>query len=387
MDILSELLLSLLRAASFRQLMLTLAALGLVSLIWLACSLPGRKRWKILTALMSATGLVSLTLPWLRHTFTTWPTALLFPLFYCTALTVLLILAQAFRTLLLVPALVAAPLWRAPLRLLLSRGASACVLLGGLALGSVAFHNAVKVPDVREVRIPVRNLAPELEGFHIVQLTDLHLGTVFTAPWVEDVVARVNALDADVIVVSGDLGESAPKLIARALAPLEKLRARDGVFFTLGNHEIYQGRQAWQDYYRSGGRRLLCGDHVELRRGRAALALGGADMRFHDSKALTHIFDGTSPGATRVLVNHVLDRTDEAERLGVALQLSGHTHGGLLPGFKQLVANSNHGFVSGLYRVGNMNLYVSNGTGLWSFVAIRLFTPSEISSLRLVRED
>ena len=89
--------------------------------------------------------------------------------------------------------------------------------------------------------------------------------------------------------------------------------------------------------------------------------------------------------AVRVLINHIPDRTGEAEALGVALQLSGHTHGGLMPGVKQLVAASNGGFVSGRYVVGNMNLYVSNGTGLWSFVAARLFTPSEIACLRLVR--
>ena len=148
---------------------------------------------------------------------------------------------------------------------------------------------------------------------------------------------------------------------------------------------MYQGREEWLRFYDTHGYRLLCDSHALIRRGNAALALGGADMRFHGSKEPSNIFDGVPDGAVRILISHVPDRPEEAEALGVALQLSGHTHGGLMPGVRQLVAASNGGYVSGLYKVGNMYLYVSNGTGLWSFVAARLFTPSEIACLRLVR--
>ena len=56
-----------------------------------------------------------------------------------------------------------------------------------------------------------------------------------------------------------------------------------------------------------------------------------------------------------------------------------------MPGVRQIIARANSGYVSGLYRVDRMKLYVSNGTGLWSYVAVRLFTPSEITSFRLTR--
>lgn len=385
MDALKTQMLHLIQAMGFRQMMVAVTLFALTCLIWLVLSLPGKKRWKIPVALAGAAGILSLALPWMRHTFTTWPAALLFPLVCCTAMILPITALQSIRTALLAPALILAPLWRTPLHTLLSRKLSLGVLLLGAATGLIAFYNAVKIPDVRETAVPIQNLPAELEDFRIVQLTDLHLGTIFTAPWLESVVEKVNALDADVIVLSGDLGESAPGLISDVLAPLEKLHARDGVFFTLGNHEMYQGREEWLRFYDTHGYRLLCDSHALIRRGNAALALGGADMRFHGSKELSNIFDGVPDGAVRILISHVPDRPEEAEALGVALQLSGHTHGGLMPGVKQLVAGSNGGFVSGLYNVGNMNLYVSNGTGLWSFVAARLFTPSEIACLRLVR--
>ncbi len=385
MDALKIHILHLIQAMGFRQMMVAVTLFALACLIWLILSLPGKKRWKILVAVAGASGILSLALPWLRHTFTTWPTALLFPLVCCTAMILPIAALQTVRTALLVPSLLLAPLWRTPLRALISRKVSLAVLLLGTATGLLAFYNAVKIPDVRETAIPIPNLPAELEDFRIVQLTDLHLGTIFTASWLESVVEKVNALDADIVVLSGDLGESAPELISDVLAPLDKLHARDGVFFALGNHEIYQGREEWLRFYDTHGYSLLCDSHALIRRGNATLALGGADIRFHESKELSNIFSGVPDEAVRVLINHIPDRTGEAEALGVALQLSGHTHGGLMPGVKQLVAASNGGFVSGRYVVGNMNLYVSNGTGLWSFVAARLFTPSEIACLRLVR--
>ena len=80
-------------------------------------------------------------------------------------------------------------------------------------------------------------------------------------------------------------------------------------------------------------------------------------------------------------------RARDAASRGVALQLSGHTHGGMIRGPDRLVARSNAGFVSGRYRVGAMTLYVSNGTGLWPGFALRLGVPSEITRLTLRRND
>jgi predicted MPP superfamily phosphohydrolase len=85
-----------------------------------------------------------------------------------------------------------------------------------------------------------------------------------------------------------------------------------------------------------------------------------------------------------VLLAHQPRIAGEAARLGVHLQLSGHTHGGMAPGLRQLVALFNDGLVQGLYRRGNLQVYVSNATGIWSGLPVRLFTPAEITLIHLV---
>jgi uncharacterized protein len=75
----------------------------------------------------------------------------------------------------------------------------------------------------------------------------------------------------------------------------------------------------------------------------------------------------------------------QAAARGVALQLSGHTHGGMILGLDRLVARANNGFVSGRYTVGGMTLYVNNGTALWPGFALRLGRPSELTRIILRR--
>lgn len=76
MDALKTQILHLIQALGFRQMMVAITLFALVCLIWLVLSLPGKKRWKILVALAGAAGILSLALPWMRHTFTTWPAAI-----------------------------------------------------------------------------------------------------------------------------------------------------------------------------------------------------------------------------------------------------------------------------------------------------------------------
>lgn len=374
--------LNLMHTVGFRKLLALAGLSGGLTLVWLVLSLPGRRGLRISLGLIALTGVgMLLAMNPLRGLGLTLPTPAVRLLCLCTAWTVALMLLQTARLALTVLAAPLALFARAPLRLLVAKRTSAVVAVAGLALGGLAFWNTVRVPEVREVDIAIRDLPAALENFHIVQLTDLHLGTIFDASWLAALVERVNALRPDVVVVTGDTGEAAPDLIAADLAPLYDLHATDGVFYALGNHESYQGVRAWVRFYNSAGH-LLRNSHTTVRRDGAALVLAGlddADPRL--DKALA----GAPAEAPRVLLRHRPGRARDAADRGVDLQVSGHTHGGLLPGIKPIIARANSGYVSGLYRVGAMKLYVSNGTGLWSYVALRLFTPSEITSFRLVR--
>ena len=88
-----------------------------------------------------------------------------------------------------------------------------------------------------------------------------------------------------------------------------------------------------------------------------------------------------------ILLNHQPGEARDAAALGVALQLSGHTHGGLILGIDRLAARANSGYVSGRYDVDGMTLYVNNGTALWPGFAVRLGRPSELTRITLRRTD
>ncbi len=95
------------------------------------------------------------------------------------------------------------------------------------------------------------------------------------------------------------------------------------------------------------------------------------------------MLEGAPAGAPVILLDHQPSDARHAAKSGVALQLSGHTHGGLIVGLDRLAAPANAGFVSGRYDVDGMTLYVNNGTALWPGFALRLGRPSELTRITL----
>jgi len=260
---------------------------------------------------------------------------------------------------------------------------SAAVLLAAFGVSQ-----AIRVPPVKEVEIAIRGLPPEFDGYRMIQLTDLHISRLFQAPWVEETVALANAQEADLIVITGDLIDGDLQARTLDVAPLAKLRATDGVFTIPGNHEYYFGHDEWMRQYQSLGLRTISNGHVVLSRGEARLTLAGvndlAATRFGlPGPDIDAAIEGAPSGAPVILVNHQPREAGLAAQAGIALQLSGHTHGGMIVGFDRLVARFNNGFVSGLYDVAGMPLYVNNGTALWIGFAMRLGVPSELTVITL----
>ena len=102
------------------------------------------------------------------------------------------------------------------------------------ALAMLALYNGQKDPVVKKVRIPLRNLAPELNGFTIVHLPDLHIGPTVGKTMLEKAVRTTNQLNADVIAVTGDLVDATVYQLRQTVKPLLKLKARYGVYFVTG---------------------------------------------------------------------------------------------------------------------------------------------------------
>ena len=130
-------------------------------------------------------------------------------------------------------------------RLSIPVGARYAFAVSALVLAAVGVSQAIRVPPLRDVEIGVKNLPSEFAGYRIVQLTDLHISRLFDAPWTQAVVERANRLDADLIVVTGDLIDGTTGARRADVESLRELRAPDGVYVIPGNHEYFFGFEAW----------------------------------------------------------------------------------------------------------------------------------------------
>jgi hypothetical protein len=256
-------------------------------------------------------------------------------------------------------------------------GALVSVLLGLVA--------ALRPAAVRTVEVPITGLPAALDGFRIVQISDLHLGPL--VPWyqVDHVLAASNALAPDLVAVTGDLVDAEADGVRPKAQRLGALRARHGVFFVTGNHEYYSGADRWLQVIRSMGWRVLDNEHALLEHGGARLAVAGMPDPTAASLGrgpdLAQALAGVPADAVPILLFHPPTGTKAAGRAGVRLQLSGHTHGGQYFPWSLLVpALFRHG--KGLSREGSLWVYTSVGTGFWG-PPDRFLVPSELTLLEL----
>lgn len=265
--------------------------------------------------------------------------------------------------------------------------------LGGIAalLSAVAVANAVRVPPIKDVDIAIADLPREFDGYRLIQLTDLHISRLFPERWARSVVERTNAAGADLIVVTGDFIDGSVAMRRADVAPLADLSAPDGVYAIPGNHEYFFDYAAWMRHLNGMGIAMLPNRHRVLRRGEGRLVLAGVTDLSAPSVGqagpdLAAALAGAPRGVPVFLLDHQPREARKAAAAGVAVQVSGHTHGGMIVGLDRLVAPANKGFVSGSYTVGGMTLYVNNGTALWPGFALRLGRPSELTRITLRRK-
>ncbi len=254
----------------------------------------------------------------------------------------------------------------------------AALIGGGAAIAVVlaGFLNVARGAVVHHTQVPIAKLG--VPKYTIVQLTDVHIGSIIGHDFAEQMVRRVNALKPDLIVITGDLVDGRLSELRPHIEPLRNLRARDGVYCVTGNHEYYWNPEDWLTHIRSLGIRVLRNEHVTVG---GAVVLAGADDSSADED-VPRAVAGCDPKLPLVLLAHHPRTIKRAVSAGVDLQLSGHTHGGqLLPwGYLARLFDPK---VAGLKRFGSTWLYVSQGTGFWG-PPLRVGTSCEISAITLV---
>ncbi len=272
-------------------------------------------------------------------------------------------------------------------RLLVERvlGATAAAVAAGL--GAFALREGTKRVAVREIEVALDRLPKQLDGFTIVQLTDVHVGgRTIDRPFVEEMVATSNALDPDLIAITGDLVDGKVSDLHHQVEPLGSLQATHGVYFVTGNHEYYSGPDEWLAHLRTLGVRVLRNERVAIGHGAESFDLAGVDDYNANGYPghgpdLAGAVAGRDPARELVLLAHQPREVHRAAAHGVGLQLSGHTHGGQIWPWSYAV-KLQQPYVAGLVRHSTTQLYISRGTGYWG-PPMRLGAPAEITRIRL----
>ena len=271
-------------------------------------------------------------------------------------------------------------------------GASPYQAIGVVALagcaGLFAVHRALRSPQVRRVRVELERWPRALDGFRIVQISDLHIGAILRRDFAAAVTRQVNALAPDLIAVTGDLVDGSVAKLADEVAPFAELSAPHGVFFVTGNHDHYSGARAWVARVGQLGMRVLRNERVRIGDPADSFDLIGVDDYRGDAfggsgsqEDLPRALAGRDSERPAVLLAHDPNTFKRAAESGVDLQLSGHTHGGQIWPFGYLVKLAVP-CLAGLLSRGKSQLYVSSGTGFWG-PPMRLGTAAEITELEL----
>ena len=238
--------------------------------------------------------------------------------------------------------------------------------------------------EIVDVEIELAKLPKALDGFTIVQLSDLHVGMTIDRAFVQRVVDRANALAPDLIALTGDLIDGPVDELRDDVAPLGQLRAKHGVYAVTGNHEYYAGADPWITEITRLGARYLRNERVQIADG---LDLAGVDDQSGKGypghgEDLPKALDGRDASRALVLLAHQPRQVRRASLHGVDLQLSGHTHGGQIWPWHYLVRIQQGGLLAGRYEHDGTQLYVTRGCGYWG-PPVRVLAPLEITRVIL----
>ena len=264
------------------------------------------------------------------------------------------------------------------------------VLAWGLSAWGV--WNGIRPPEIRQLTLEYENLPPALDGYRIVQLSDIHVSSSLRRWRTEAIVGMVNRLDADLVCLTGDYADGYPRDLRRDLEPIAGLKSRDGVYAVTGNHEYYYPWNEWSYWFARWGIEILSDRVVTPRDG---LTIVGIDDRAKYDRGFApqpplKVQDllARAEGAPFTLfLMHRPVYAGIASRAGANLQLSGHTHGGIMPVLRLIIGSFNGWRTRGLYEEGPRSwLYVSPGCGQWAGFPIRFFNPSEITHITLRRK-
>lgn len=267
-----------------------------------------------------------------------------------------------------------------------------------LLFSFTGFYAALALPPIREFRVKIPHLKTKKS---IAMISDVHIGKNLGRAFLEGIVEKINALEADIVVIVGDLADDKIEYIKDDLEPLKWLKSKEGVYYVAGNHEYYHGLDSIVEHLHTLNLNILHNANIELEELNIAGVSDLAGVRFkHLEPDLESAKKGLNPNKPSILLSHQPKFIYENDVSDFDLVLCGHTHAGQVFPLSLLVWLDQH-YVYGLYDITHKDieskkvikdsmrfkpcqtqLYVSSGVGFWG-PAIRFLAPSEIVLFRL----
>lgn len=245
-----------------------------------------------------------------------------------------------------------------------------------------AFH-----PRIRNLEVQIENLPAQWKNKTIVQLSDMHLGHVHRLGFLKSIIAKVNALNPELVLITGDLFDGMSGNLTSFVEPLNTLKAQRRIFYVTGNHETYIGVRRALDILEKTKINVLRNEVVELD-GLQVVGISYPGVSGTENmRSLRKSWADFSTGKPRLLLFHTptnIKRKDENghdahsstywapdtslavnKEIGISLQLSGHTHKGQVFPFGYLTKLIYKGYDYGLHSEGSFSIYTTSGVGTW----------------------
>jgi len=268
-------------------------------------------------------------------------------------------------------------------RLFLARTTGVVAGVAAAGLTGSGMVSALGPPDLLRLRVPIRRLHPDLAGYRIAVVSDIHLGPLLGRAHTERLVRMINEAEPDLVAIVGDLADGTVAELGDAAAPLADLVADS--YFVTGNHEYFSEPQRWLRELARLDVRPLRNERTDITRGAGTFDLAGVNdlggRSFDDGPDFRRALGGRDTDRPVVLLAHQPVQVHDAARYDVDLQLSGHTHGGQMFPF-QYVVGASQPSVAGLSTVDGTQLYVTRGAGFWG-PPVRVGAPPDITMIEL----
>ena len=258
----------------------------------------------------------------------------------------------------------------------------------GATMSYFYIGNEYEDPMIERVDIPIPRLPSALEGFRIVQISDIHYYPLTTLELIDQAVQMANELKPDLILLTGDYVWHEVEAIFDMMPSLSRLNAKYGIYSCLGNHDLWTDVNVVTQAFEEVRMPLLVNQGLPITVGQDILYLASLDDGWSGKPNLNAAMENWPDGAPTVLLMHEPDLAPQYSLdKRISLQLSGHSHGGQvrLPFMGALILPYlAWKYPIGLYDVNGMWLYTNRGLGTTN-VPLRINCAPEVTELTLAR--